>query len=737
MVLDENNTAPVLADSPLCETCSALDLDQIFREGVGAEDPITLGVLTTILGNKRTCGLCRLISHLISRSWCLDRHPDEDLKSVQVQFYAVHCGYADVNQLPPGVGPLPTCAHRIYLIASRPSTITRMVFQEKIKLSMELQMMEESAARVGPVVSIERIKSWMRICEKEHGPTCASVWRNRNVTDELPAGARMIDVVKMAIVKVPRGCRYVALSYVWGDNINSEAYKTVSMNVAQRSQRGSLEGVELPRTICDAIKLVRKLGERYLWVDAMCIIQDDADDKATQIAGMHLIYGLAVLTILNAGSSSVITPLPGLEPGSRPELQHIERIQSLSLAVPLRMLTETLAASKWNTRGWTFQEVILSRRRLFFTNEQVFFQCQRDVFSEDVISESSTETALYPGYRSSNIPGILKKHALKGFVDPNENDNWSFTFQQIIESYTRRLLTDPADIYNAVFAILTMFFSHLDVKEAFLFGMLVSTFEDCMLWQPALDAPAHARRVISELVTPSWSWIGWEGPVTYGIDGEEIVGFLSNPANASQSLVDEWVVGDPEGRARWISTGRHLQRSYSPPERSLKYLGLPNLSGASLVEEGGSLAPGMLLFRTTRAFLRIRRVELPVDIIVKLDEGRREHYGSKYHSVFEILSDGPLPATMGRVVLPSDTDTLKAPLEFVVLSRCNGRGNSDTFDRQVFGTPYVDCLLNVMVVKLAGKRLPGAEVSERVGVGVIAEAAWAAATIEERVVWLQ
>jgi hypothetical protein len=126
--------------------------------------------------------------------------------------------------------------------------------------------------------------------------------------------------------------------------------------------------------------------------------------------------------------------------------------------------------------------------------------------------------------------------------------------------------------------VITMFYGHLDVKKEFLFGMPVFSLEHAMLWQPTLDAPTHARCVVPELVTPSWSWTGWEGGVTYGSH------------NPSFSLVDEWIIGDTDGRARRISTRRHLQKSLDPPDM-VRYLGP---SDASLVEEGDSLKPGTL-----------------------------------------------------------------------------------------------------------------------------------------------
>ncbi|XP_024357583.1 uncharacterized protein [Physcomitrium patens] len=739
MFLDENS-APVLADSALCKICNTLDLDQIFSKGVREPHSITLGALATILSKKRSCGLCGLISHLISRSWLLDRHTSEDLTSVRVQLLAGPCGWADSSQVVPR--PLTACAHRIQVRAMRPIAIHRTVMKEKVSLTMELQMMEDDAARfgrerayhgrrVGAVVNFKLIKEWMAICEKEHGPTCANVWEN--VTEQLPQGARMIDVAQMAVVEAPQNCRYVALSYMWG--IIDTNYKTVLKNVDQRRHRGSLESVALPRTIHDAIKVVRELEERYLWVDAMCIVQDDPVNTKAQIAGMATIYGAAILTIFSVGGDSADAPLPGLGPGSRQVLQRIERIQSLSLAVPLRMLIETLAASKWNTRGWTFQEHVLSRRGLFFTNEQLFFECQRDVFFEDVIVESSKDTAMYPG--KSHGLGYSALHSIRNKKDQQSRyQAYAKAFMQILEEYTQRQLTNVADIYNAIFAIITVFsrdieITPLDPNTAFLFGVPLSVLEDAMLWQPALNAPSHNRRREKGLVTPSWSWAGWEISVVYF----DLFGFMYGPPGALRSLVDELVIIDPDGEARRIAIGRHLWEHCGPVEID-KYRRPSSPSDSLLVEEGANLAPGTLLFYTTVALLRVQKVNNQLDEITGEDQSQVPVYGSKFHSVFEILSETLPPAKMGRIVLPTDTDTM-VPLEFAVLSRSNMGCGPETYDEQVFGIRHEGCLLNVMVVTLLGYTVYRKEVSERVGIGVIVEKGWIAARFWERVVRLQ
>jgi len=130
----DEDSALVLPDSPLCKICNALDLAQMFHKGVRESHSITLGTLATILSKEHICGLCGLISHLISRSWLLDRHRNEDLTSVQVQLLVEPCGWADSSH----PRPRTACVHRILVRAKQPIAIHRTVMKEKIGLVMEL-----------------------------------------------------------------------------------------------------------------------------------------------------------------------------------------------------------------------------------------------------------------------------------------------------------------------------------------------------------------------------------------------------------------------------------------------------------------------------------------------------------------------------------------------------------------------------------------------------------------------
>ena len=147
------------------------------------------------------------------------------------------------------------------------------------------------------------------------------------------------------------------------------------------------------------------LGENYLWVDSLCIIQDDEKDMAEYIPAMASIYGDAVLTIIDVDGEEANHGLPGIRPGSRRlqpdcfEIKGTKLVQALDQPVA----SFPINSSRWASRGWTFQESILSSRRLMFTAEQVYWECNKAIWREDSFWESAE---VPPIFRSRLDVGI-------------------------------------------------------------------------------------------------------------------------------------------------------------------------------------------------------------------------------------------------------------------------------------------------------------------------------------------
>ncbi|KAH8672861.1 heterokaryon incompatibility protein-domain-containing protein, partial [Tricladium varicosporioides] len=107
----------------------------------------------------------------------------------------------------------------------------------------------------------------------------------------------LIDTINNCLVARSSNSEYAAISYVWG---TTKTFKSTKKNSKFLHTPGAFTSCwnDLPLTISDAILVCISLGIPYLWVDAICIVQDDENDKHSQILNMHKIYANATLTII-------------------------------------------------------------------------------------------------------------------------------------------------------------------------------------------------------------------------------------------------------------------------------------------------------------------------------------------------------------------------------------------------------------------------------------------------------
>jgi hypothetical protein len=147
------------------------------------------------------------------------------------------------------------------------------------------------------------------------------------------------------------------------------------------SSEGGLSLDELARTISDSLRCLNKLKHKYLWVGALCVIQDDDDDKRAQIPTMAQIYANAVVTLLAASAASAEGGLRGVGSPRHAPQHHVslkrgalmrsclDRPSELERDAEPRGMWEHhnyLRSNRWNSRGWTFQESMFSRWCLIF-----------------------------------------------------------------------------------------------------------------------------------------------------------------------------------------------------------------------------------------------------------------------------------------------------------------------------------------------------------------------------------
>ncbi|KAI1780281.1 HET-domain-containing protein [Hypoxylon cercidicola] len=383
-----------------------------------------------------------------------------------------------------------------------------------------------------PHFDVGVLKNWLKHCSDVHGTECVAKAGENAV---LPEGFRVIDTEEMSVIQPSGFIHFVALSYMWSCDPNDNVQLEKS-NVDALQAPGSLRKTTIPGIIADAITLCRDLGERYLWVDRLCIIQDDEITKPCQINAMDKIYSLATLTIIGALNVRNGLGLPGV--GGRPRhprasiwsRPHSADVEGQGTRLD-NLISDVIDTSLWNKRGWTFQERLLSKRRLFITESQVIFECCQGQATElltwtlatvcespatvDIpakIGDSEEATSFTSINERSKSQRAM---AVPGFYEYYRDTDDSFVFKETasiqdycrwVKDYSSRQLSCGTDILNAFAGIGNSLSAAWDSEV--LYGIPEKYFPAGLLW----DSMGTASRGGN---IPSWSWASSLTPIDY------------------------------------------------------------------------------------------------------------------------------------------------------------------------------------------------------------------------------
>ena len=346
---------------------------------------------------------------------------------------------------------------------------------------------------------LELLKSWLYLCNHHHHGAQCFPRVNRQGPD-----IRLIDTKNQCIVSKrfldsSSGHEYVALSYVWGDV--EQSYVPAGGAYSLLTKKGALLDLKLSKTIVDSMQLVERLGLRYLWVDALCIKQDDLSDKEQHIARMGFVFQNALFTIIAASGSDCDAGLPGIRSGTRFKRQQLVEAGNITLVSSVQHPYEkilTPETSKWARRAWTFQEELLSRRRLIFTDEQVWWQCPRATWCEQ--SQLETQDAIGFLFSGQRVELSLRERYSK--LGPKD-------YFDLVSKYAQRELSYPSDALNAFNGILSILTDYS--SERFFWGCASSSFERQLYWA----GKVKVRPTVPADCFPTWSWVDWEGEISF------------------------------------------------------------------------------------------------------------------------------------------------------------------------------------------------------------------------------
>jgi len=360
---------------------------------------------------------------------------------------------------------------------------------ERSKLSPEdaarLASGETEETTWGENIDFRQVASWALACVLHHGTQC-----KRRPTTRLGNTKAMtlifIDVENLCLAYGTSDDRYTALGYVWGRPGEVATLKTERHNFPLLHRSGSLDphrpgSFPLPRTIRDAIAVTKELCVRYLWVDSLCIVQDDTASKMALIRAMDVVYSRAFITLVGLGTNAD-SPLFGVRSGTRLPVRTIRRCPSGSGYWMTGASPFQYHLSKYATRGWTFQEQALSHRRLIFALDQVIFECPMAWHFKE-----HREDPGKAAYSPSDYKWWIDSACLSGRPPVLDREG---SFRDILEAYDRavaeyssRELTMPSDILNAFDGLAATFESGMgSAVGSPAYGLLEATVSYNILW---------------------------------------------------------------------------------------------------------------------------------------------------------------------------------------------------------------------------------------------------------------
>ncbi|KAH0537511.1 hypothetical protein FGG08_005686 [Glutinoglossum americanum] len=406
---------------------------------------------------------------------------------------------------------------------------------------------------------------------------CLSKHKSCRVEKEAPLPKRVIDVgppdgteEPVLFISSGQAAHYIALSYCWGD-------PTAMLTTTLETLTARMQGIplaSLPRTLQDAVWVTRALNTRYLWIDALCIVQDSIEDWIGQSSIMGHIFGGAMLTISAAGAE-------GSQSGFLHERLSVKNDICCKInADPaseydIHVRPEQLAQfgdSRIERRAWTMQERLLSRRVLHYGKDRIGWECPDNSEVEGsgpgkgigFSVNNMTEVLLSPSNTKHITPGVR--------VGNSTMSTGSQGWDEIIQQFASRGISKESDRLPALASIAERY----SARMTYLAGIWDELLPRALMWRPIESATRPAANRV-----PSWSWASIEGAITYnqvydlGGSGTE---WHSEVLSASVQDSGPRYMGQVSGGEILIS-GPLTKAFYAPPDPT-------ETSGQLLDEEG-------------------------------------------------------------------------------------------------------------------------------------------------------
>ena len=370
------------------------------------------------------------------------------------------------------------------------------------------------------------IYEWVERCSASH-ERCIQADRIQKPARILDVGLAQGDTIKLVDYNARSTHHYVALSHCWGDTSTVLSTKRRSLTC----RKSSVAFEDMPKTFQDAVALTRQLGVRYLWIDALCIVQDDTEDWAMEAAKMGAIYESAWLTI---SAMSAVDSSKGLFPSKSLAID-VNDMTSKNIPIVYAHRPTTVfpgvdhapslftwvhgrpSEPSWPliSRKWAMQERLLSRRVVHFTAHEMVWECRESLWCEcGGVAGKETNKQAYV----QEVEEIARNR-----LDPTKTlHQWLC----LVQEYCMMKLTFRDDVLPA-FSGIAQDFSDSSLGR-YLAGMWEASLPAALCWRSSPNRGRSARelnppstsfeialnRRPGQYVAPTWSWASVDGQIS-------------------------------------------------------------------------------------------------------------------------------------------------------------------------------------------------------------------------------
>ncbi|KAI8711169.1 Protein kinase domain-containing protein [Fusarium sp. LHS14.1] len=367
----------------------------------------------------------------------------------------------------------------------------------------------------GSPTHIEVLREWIRDCDTHQ---CL------HSQDEPFLPTRLLDVEEHGMKRsrlicdtttLPKNAKYLALSHRWGshpkpgvpDPLKGKIVCTYAKNINTLKQ--GIDAADLPSTYQDGITVARELGVQFIWIDSLCIIQQDKSDRLDKDKGddwkreaeqMERVFRSAYASIAASCASSPAEPFLK----SRPERQCVKMQTGNTpyyLCDTIDDFSEDVEQGELNKRGWVLQERALSRRTIYFTEKQTYWECGEGVRCETLTKTKNSKTTFLGDANFPNsFPDYVKGKKIK-------------LYQDLYERYSKLALSYPTDRPIAIRGLERRLRNFLGTRAGY--GVFDVYLRRGLLWQREQASLQRIDFSNGNESVPSWSWMTYAGSIRY------------------------------------------------------------------------------------------------------------------------------------------------------------------------------------------------------------------------------